>query len=387
MTASQPHVVIVGKYFPPYRGGTEQYTADVARALEKKYRVTVLCHNTRSGDEIEHFGSNTTVIRCGTLCTIKKQPISPSMWWRMAQLKPDIVHFNAPNFWAAAALNFLPANIPLIITHHCDVFGRPMLRRLLLPLYQRLIRRSAAVVVTSTKNVGVSNDIPADVPRVVCIPCGVDESLYTLAADGSGKEREARFGQAPVIGFVGRLTRYKGLWVLLEALEKLDGVHAILIGEGELKESLQEAIDAAGLSHRVHLAGNVDEATKIREMRMMDVFVLPSIEVTEAFGIVQVEAQLLGKPIVASNLPTGVTDVTIHGTTGLTVPVGDADALAAAIKRLIDNPALAKQFGEAGRKHSLANYTNAIFADHFQKLFAEYLEPDYEPAQVAQQAG
>jgi rhamnosyl/mannosyltransferase len=378
--------VIVGKYFPPYRGGTEQYTADMARALETQYRVTVLAHNTRAVDETESFGSNTTVIRCGTIFTVKSQPISPSMWWHLARLKPDIIHLHAPNFWAAAALNVLRPNCPLIITHHCDVFGRPLLRKLVLPLYQRLVRRSAALVVTSEKNVKISADLPADIPRVVSIPCGVDERLFTVDSEPSA-EREKRFGSAPVIGFVGRLTRYKGLWVLLDALKKLDDVHAILIGEGELRESLQEAIDASGMGHRVHLVGSVDEARKIREMRLMDVFVLPSIEVTEAFGIVQVEAQLLEKPIVVSELPTGVTDVTLNGQTGLWVPVGDADALAAAIRQLVDDPELAKQYGKAGRRRALANYTGTIFAEHFRRLFAEYLEPAPEPQPVTVEAG
>ena len=128
--------------------------------------------------------------------------------------------------------------------------------------------------------------------------------------------------------------RYKGLSVLIAALAKVDDVNAVLIGDGDLKETLQQEIEAAGLGHRVHLPGNLDEVSKIREMQLMDLLVLPSIETTEAFGIVQVEAQLLSKPIVASDLPTGVTDVTINEMTGLLVPPGDAGALAAAIRRL-----------------------------------------------------
>jgi rhamnosyl/mannosyltransferase len=123
------------------------------------------------------------------------------------------------------------------------------------------------------------------------------------------------------------------------------------------------------------MLGNLDEASKIREMQLMDLLVLPSIETSEAFGIVQVEAQLLSKPIVASDLPTGVTDVTINEMTGLLVPPGDADALAAAIRRLTRDKALSKKLGAAGRERSLKNFTTKIFEGHFERLFAQVLEP------------
>jgi rhamnosyl/mannosyltransferase len=374
MVSSRKHVLVVGKYFPPYRGGVEQYTADVVRIAAKKYRVTVLVHSSGPNDEIEHDG-NVTIIRCGTRWTVKSQPISPSMWGHLRRLKPDLVHFNAPNFWAAAALNVVGPKCPIVITHHCDVFGRPLLKRLVMPFYRRLVRRSSALIVTSAKNVGVSTDLPASIPRVVPIPCGVDDSRYSTAIGTLPAERESRFGGAPVIGFVGRFVRYKGLSVLIAALAKVDDVHAVLIGEGDLKETLQREIEAAGLGHRVHLLGNLDEASKIREMQLMDLLVLPSIETSEAFGIVQVEAQLLSKPIVASDLPTGVTDVTINEITGLLVPPGDVDALAAAIRRLTHDKALSKKFGAAGRERSLKNFTTKIFEGHFERLFAQVLEP------------
>ena len=141
IVSSRKHVLVVGKYFPPYRGGVEQYTADVVHIAAKKYRVTVLVHSSGPNDEIEHDG-NVTIIRCGTRWTVKSQPISPSMWWHLRRLKPDLVHFNAPNFWAAAALNVVGPRCPIVITHHCDVFGRPLLKRLVMPFYRRLVRRS-----------------------------------------------------------------------------------------------------------------------------------------------------------------------------------------------------------------------------------------------------
>ena len=92
---------------------------------------------------------------------------------------------------------------------------------------------------------------------------------------------------------------------------------------------------------QAHLLGAVAEETKLRLLGCADAFVLPSVTNAEAFGIVQVEAQMCGLPVVASNLPTGVSDVTVDGETGFLVPPGDIDALSGALGALL-----------AGRLHS-----------------------------------
>ena len=368
MVSAQKHILVVAKYYPPFRGGIEQYTLDLVNAVEPNYAVTVIVHNHNAKDEIERHG-NVTIIRCGTPWIVKSQPISPSMWWHLSRAKADLVHFSAPNFWAAALLNFVGPRCPLVITHHCDVYGRPLLRRVVMPFYRRLVRRSAAVVVTSAKNVAVSQDLPPGIPRVEVIPCGVDHRKFLQA--------DADVGRSPagaVVGFVGRFVRYKGLPVLISALAMLKDVQAVLIGGGELKGALERQIAELGLASRVRILDGADDARKIVEMRNMDIVVLPSIETTEAFGIVQVEAQLLAKPMIASDLATGVTDVTVNDVTGLLVPPGDAHALAGAIDRLIRDEVLRKRFGEAGRQRALSSYTLDIFGDNFRRLFGELLQ-------------
>lgn len=361
------HILIVGKYFAPYCGGVEQYTLNVVNAIAADYRVTVIVHNSGRRDQIERDG-NVTIIRCGTPWIVKSQPISPTMWWHLLRAKADLLHLNAPNFWAATALNFVGPKCPMVITHHCDVYGRPLLKRIVMPFYRRLVRRSAALVVTSAKNVTVSEDLPPGIPRVEVIPCGVDDRKFQ-----QGDVEGVRSTVGTVVGFIGRFVRYKGLAVLVSALAKLKDVEAVLIGGGELKDAIKQQIADLGLQDRVRILDSVNDAGKIAELHRMDMLVLPSIETTEAFGIVQVEAQLLAKPIIASDLPTGVTDVTINEVTGLLVPPGDVDALAKAIDRLGHDQALRKRLGEAGRQRALSNYTLDIFNANFRRLFAEIL--------------
>jgi rhamnosyl/mannosyltransferase len=371
--SQKKHILIIGKYYPPEHGGVERYTSDVVAVAARKYRVTVIVHNTTPHDQIEKNG-DITIIRCGTRRIVKSQPISPSMWGHIRRQKPDLIHFNAPNFWAAAALCLIGHRCPIIITHHADVYGRPTLKKLLLPFYRYLVRRSAHVIANSIKNIKSSIDLPPEIPSAIAIPWGVDHHVYQRTPRNVPTERTRRFGDALVVGFVGRLVRYKGLSVLIKALESVDNVHALVIGDGPLRSQIEKQVRQAGLNDRVHLIGNVDEPRKIAEMQMMDALVLPSVETSEAFGLVQVEAQLLGIPTIASDLPTGVTDITVDGVTGLLFPPGDHLALAEILRKLASDRDMARRLGETACQRSLTNFTLEAFQNRVAALFDSTLQ-------------
>jgi glycosyltransferase involved in cell wall biosynthesis len=369
------HILIIGKYYPPEIGGVERYTSEVARAVSDRHRVTVVVHSRDPNDSIEQDG-NVTIVRCGTAKIISSQPLSPSMFTHLQALKPDLVHFNAPNFWGTAMLLLMNYNKPLVVTHHADVFGRPILRRVVMPLYRRLVRQATCVVINSLKNAELSKDLPRNAGPFIEIPHGVDPRLFDIndaCRAEIAAERRQRFGNSPVIGFVGRFVRYKGLSILIEALTHLEGVHALLIGNGPLRSQTEEQVRAANLAGRVHFLGEIDEAGKIRGLAMMVLLVLPSVDTTEAFGVAQIEAQLMALPVIASRLPTGVTDVTIDNVTGLLVPPRDPIALAHAISRLISDRALAQHLGLAGHKYALGRFTLDAFRKSFGELFEAVL--------------
>jgi glycosyltransferase involved in cell wall biosynthesis len=366
------HVVIVGKYYPPSFGGIERYTQDVARIASKTSRVTVLVHHKDDASDSIEENANVTVIRCRTNKIIKAQPVSLSMLSYLRCLRPDLLHFNAPNFWAAAMVQLSGYKGPIVITHHADVFGRPLLKHMVKPIYQRLTRRAKCVVVNSFKNADFSTDIPRDVRRIVEIPWAIEAEGYRFS-DAERElilnERHRRFGHAPIVGFIGRFVRYKGLSVLIEAMSRINHAHALLIGSGPLRSEMETQVRTAGVADRIHFLGNLDEQEKIRTIGMMDMLVLPSTDTTEAFGLVQVEAQLMELPVVATNLPTGITDVTKDGVTGLLVSPNDPSALAEALLRLINNPDFARRLGAAGRARALSLFTMDVFGSRISALF------------------
>jgi glycosyltransferase involved in cell wall biosynthesis len=144
--------------------------------------------------------------------------------------------------------------------------------------------------------------------------------------------------------YVGRLVAAKGVHVLLRALARLDGVRALVAGDGPARAGLEREAERLGLD--VHFAGWIDGDRRAALLRGSRVFVLPSLW-DEPFGIAGVEALAAGIPVVASDVG-GIPSWLSEGEGGLLVPRGDATALAEAIRRVLDDDALAARLGAAG---------------------------------------
>jgi rhamnosyl/mannosyltransferase len=158
----------------------------------------------------------------------------------------------------------------------------------------------------------------------------------------------------PIVLSVGRLVYYKGFEYLIRAMAAIKG-SLIIIGNGPLKAELLRLASRVGISERLTILDQVEDVTPF--YHAADLFVLPSIARTEAFGIVQLEAMAAGKPVINTQLHSGVPFVSQHGITGLTVPPADTAALARAINRLLGDPALRASYGAAARLRTQEEFT------------------------------
>jgi rhamnosyl/mannosyltransferase len=169
------------------------------------------------------------------------------------------------------------------------------------------------------------------------------------------------------------LRYYKGVHVLIEAMRELPNARLVVVGTGMMERAWRARAQELGVAERIEFAGDVPDTQLPGYFAACDIFVLPSSERSEAFGIVQLEAMAAGKPVVCTELGTGTSFVNVDGETGLVVPARDAPALASAIQKLSDDPGLRARMGAAGRARVRAEFTREKMVARVMQVYAEVL--------------
>lgn len=369
-------ILEVNKLYPPHVGGIETMVQVISEGLAKCADVSVLVCRHR-GKRVEETVGGVPVTRCGTLCTLFSCPVSfsffPTFWKRAKQA--DVIHFHAP---------FPPADLACILSHfsgrviiswHSDVVKQKHMRVLYRPLMRRFLKRADAVVVATKGHIDSSPDLIPFREKCHIIPYGIRTSEYLEAARTPYLTERATDPTAKKIFFAGRLVYYKGVDVLLEAFSQVTGCELFLAGQGELEPTLRAQTAHLGLEQRVHFLGRLSDADLKSAFADCDIFVLPSVQNSEAFGIVQLEAMIYGKPVINTSLPTGVPCVSLHQQTGLTVPPNDARSLAAAIRTLADDDALRARYGEAAKARVLQEFELDTMLRRLTKVLTEPCAP------------
>src|SRR5918992_2562417 len=176
-------------------------------------------------------------------------------------------------------------------------------------------------------------------------------------------------GAPPRAIFIGRLVAYKGLDILLRALEQVPDLRLDIVGSGPEGPRLKTMARALAITDRVRWYGEYPDDDLPRRMADADFLVLPSVTVQEMFGLVVLEAMAAGRPVITTAVPSAVREVNVPGETGLEVPLRDVPALARALETLSRNPGLRKRMGEAGRRRVLERFTPAGMAARHVELY------------------
>jgi len=350
-------VLQLGKYYEPYVGGIETHLALLAHGLQARgVEVEVLVHGNGTRTVRENV-RGIPVTRVGALLRALSTELAPSLVGELSR-SYEVLHLHAPHPMAMVA--YLLARKPphaLVITHHSDIVRQVRLKGLLSPVFGAVHSRAAAIIATSQRYLDTSREIGEFRPKVRVIPYGSDLHQFSplLKDSRPAHELRSKCGERVVLA-TGRLIYYKGFEVLLDAMRTVRG-HLLLIGDGPLRGALEDRARRNGIRERVTFVGAVPNDRMGPYYGAADVFVLPSIARSEAFGIVQIEALACGIPVVNTALASGVPDVSIHDVTGLTVPPNDAEALALAISRVLDDPALAARLSSKARQRALERFT------------------------------
>lgn len=360
--AEKFRILEVNKFYPPHIGGIETLVAQRARLLSKypdtEVRVLV-CQEKGRGTTEQQDG--VTITRCGSLGTYFSCPLSLSFLWTFRKMAKDadVVEFHTPFPLGDLACLLSGYKGRVVIAWHSDVVKQKKLLRLYAPLLRQFLKRADAIIAATPGHVDSSAFLPEFREKCRIIPYALERDAYEKAARTPILTEKCRHPHAVKLLFAGRLVYYKGASYLLEAMKHVRGCELFLCGTGPLEDALRA--QAEGLP--VHFLGRLSDEDLKAAFADCDIFVFPSVENSEAFGIVQQEAMVYGKPVINTSLPTGVPYVSVHGKTGLTVPPRDAAALAKAIQTLADDPSLRARYGRNAAEKVRRDYEPAAIMD------------------------
>lgn len=379
-------LIQLGKYYYPEPGGMETHLYDHCCELRDKFDIEVLVANTRPRTITEMI-DGVRVTRVANWGEVFSSPICPTFPRHLARIGSDrdsIIQLHLPNPLAHVSYLLTKPAGRLVLIWHSDIIKQQWLSRFYNRYLYQLLERADCVVATSPNYVKYSPFLRNYAYKTVVVPLGIRAEKFEPSWQTNMQAQWIRqkYGK-PMVLFVGRLTYYKGLETLIQAAAKIDGTIAI-IGNGPLKHHLGQMIHERGLLGKVFIFQNVTNEDLVSFYHACDVFVLPSNKRSEAFGVVQLEAMVCGKPVVSTNLSTGVPWVNQHGQTGLVAPVNHPEKLAQAINYLLENREESRRFGRNGRQRVLENFTIEIVTGRMERVYEQILNGGLKKEQVAE---
>lgn len=373
-------VLQLGKFYP-IRGGVEKVMWDLTAHLpEAGVACDMLCailpgdkpdpqdaSFARMEDGVLVFSlpSGGRVICVKALAKKAATMLSPAMvgWLRKHKGDYDIIHIHHPDPMAALALWLCGFKGKVVLHWHSDILSQKGLLILYRPLQKWLIRRADVIVGTTPVYIKSSPWLQDFQKKCTFVPIGIDP-----LPEGNPARIRRRYPCEVMILSVGRLVSYKGYSYLVDAAAFLpEGWKVVIGGDGPLRAALQEQIQVKGLVGKVELAGYLPQEDIPSWFAACDVFVLSSVLKTEAFGIVQIEAMSLGKPVVTTLVQgSGMSWVNEHGKSGLNVPPEDPRAMAQALMDVVREK---EKFGEAARKRFQELFTTETMINKVKAIY------------------
>ncbi|OGR88547.1 MAG: hypothetical protein A3J74_11665 [Elusimicrobia bacterium RIFCSPHIGHO2_02_FULL_57_9] len=362
----------VGKFPRERPGGIETAVFSLAKQLALRHQVEVAVSATGGvGKTFSWEG-----VACHQLPTwfsIFSTPVSPSLIGALRRASGfDVLQISYQNPMAALAYWIARPAGRLVIWYHHDIVRQVWLGRLLEPLLSHLLKKADAIVSTSRAYAGSSIILRKFADKVRVIPLGIELSPFEDDKEIRTSEIVRRRYGSPLILFIGRLVYYKGLDYLIEAMQGLKA-NLLVIGSGPLESRLRAGAQTRGVGPQVHFLEVPFDEPLARYLHACDLLVLPSVERTEAFGLVLLEAMACGKPVITTEIGTGTSFVCSDGVTGLIIPPQDAPALRRALQKLLSNPVLARKMGEAGQNRVRQFFSAEVMAESFLELYRSLL--------------
>lgn len=355
------------KLYPPHLGGIENVVRDIAEGLaaDNNFRSDVLvCQEKgkRSAEKINGVG----ITRAASLGRLFSLPISFDYFrlFKKAAKNCDLLLIHHPYPLASfARFLFGPKNKPLAVWYHSDIVRQKFLAYLVYPFIYLDLKAAKIIFVSSRRLAENSPLLKKFLDKCRVLPFGIKLDDYRADYKDEVADLHSKYGRFMLA--VGRLVYYKGYLDLLAALKSAPG-KLLIIGGGPLEIEMKKFIDDNNLQDRVIIISN-HPANLIPYYQACEFLVFPSSARSEAFGLVQAEAMACGKPVINTDLPTGVPEVSLNQVSGLTVPVNNPKELSKAIRTLWEDDELRLKFAAGALKRAADNYSQEQFIRNFKE--------------------
>ena len=364
-------VLQLGKFYP-IRGGVEKVMWDLTSGLSARgIDCDMLCAELEK-DEIIHLNEHGRVICLKAWMKKAATMIAPKMisWLRKHKDEYDIIHVHHPDPMACLALRLSGYKGRVILHWHSDILKQKTLLKFYAPLQRWLIHRADTIIGTTPVYLKESPYLQDVQEKTVAVPIGIKPVTFD---EGLARQWKQRYAGKKLVVSIGRLVPYKGYTYLIQACQHLGSDYQLfVVGNGPLMDNLLGEVQEYGVQDRIHFLGYVEDDEMHALLAASDLFVMSSVMKTEAFGIVQIEAMSLGKPVIATKIPeSGVSWVNADGVSGLNVPIRNPKALADAIQRICSDEKLHRQFSEGAKNRFKENFTIEGMIDRTIKIYTD----------------
>lgn len=350
-------ILLVNKLYSPWVGGVEKIVQQIAEGLNKKndFEIGALCCQPK-GKRVEEIIKGVRISRAASLGIFWGMPISFDFFrlFKSLSKKTDIIDFHHPFPLADLAIFLFKSKAKLIVHYHSDIIRQKSLEFLIRPLVLNTLKRAKKIIVSNPNLIKSSPYLRSFQEKCELIPFGVDLSKFEESSEKEIESLKQKYDD--FVLFVGRLNYYKGVEYLIEAMRDIK-VNLVIIGQGPEKEFLKKQVRLLKIEGKVFFLPFQPREQLINFYKACQVFVLPSIFKSEAFGIVLIEAMAQGAPVISTELGTGTSWVNIDGQTGFVVPAKNAKALNSAVKKIMKDKKKAKIFSQNAKERAKKEFS------------------------------
>jgi glycosyltransferase involved in cell wall biosynthesis len=371
--------------FKPYKGGISNVAYEYAQGLaDLGHEVTVFTPLYDKQDNQTQF-DKFTIKRLRPVFSFGNSSFLPQLYSALKNF--DVINLHYPFFGGAEVVwllkKIMGKKVKLVVNYQMDVVGSGWKKcifdfhtQFIMP---RIIASADKVIVSSldyAQNSNINKLLAKYPEKFVAIPPGVDLArFYPQPKDLDLMKKFGLKSEDKVLLFVGALDQahyFKGMHFLIDSYTaiNLGNLRIMIVGEGDLKPEYQKHVLDLGLIDRILFTGSAAENDLAKYYNLADAMILPSIDKSEAFGIVLIEAMACAKPVITANL-AGVRSVYENNVSGLSFEVLDQQDLVQKVKKLFQNEEMRVQMGLSAKERAEKMYDKDMLIKQLDRVYKE----------------